>query len=181
MMTNITALIVEISPLSIVRPIKPIDFFYVIDYCIKTMSRHWLLALMLFVIVIVFAYGVKYAKSKHEIKKTERIYQHAYTKTAKKQARKQQKDLSALAYTCNQIVQMLNQRISIEKSPENLIEIRNLYYRLCLELERNEPIMYTPQALMLRYLESYNDTQSMLYGKMETLVEQYDQIFGPSY
>lgn len=76
---------------------------------------------------------------------------------------------------------MLNQRISIEKSPENLIEIRNLYYQLCLELERNEPIMYTPQALMLRYLESYNDTQSMLYGKMETLVEQYDQIFGPSY
>lgn len=97
MMTNITASITEISPLSIAKPIKPIDLFYVIDYCIKMMSRHWLLALILFVIVIVFAYGIKYAKSKHEIKKTERIYQRAYTKTAKKTSQKTAKRLVCIS------------------------------------------------------------------------------------
>lgn len=157
----------------------------VIRFIIGFFMNHWLLAIIFIGLILLLVAFISHSKPKRQAKKqyrkSEKVYNKAYRKEAKQQAQVAKRDMQDLMYTCNQIINTLDAMIPLQQDNTNLVDLRNRYYAFWKQLRDGNPIRDTPQTLLNIYLESYNDTQSELYGQMETLIQQYDYIFGPTY
>lgn len=156
-----------------------------IRFIIGFFMKHWLLVIILMFLVLLIVAFISHTGPKRQLKKqyrkSEKVYNKAYRKEAKQQAKVAKRDMRDLMYTCNQIINTLDAMIPLQEDQTNLVDLRNRYYALWQELRDGNPVRDSPQSLLNIYLESYNDTQSKLYSQMETLIQQYDYIFGPTY
>lgn len=139
-------------------------------------SAHFILFVLAAIVILFIVFLMAITRPKRQQRKYQKQTKKIYRKAANKQQRQLHRDFSDLARTCYQIVQMLNERISVEHNANNLIDVRDQYNRLYEQLRSNRPLDQTPEQLMDYYLRTNNDTSSRLYGQMQSLNQQYWDI-----
>ena len=100
------------------------------------------------------------------------------------QAEVTQQDVNNLIYSCNMVIQALDQRIQRESGTSNtraLSDLRAHYYETFTEIRDHRPVKYKPQLLIDQYQDNYDDSTSELYGRMESFAYLYDRTFGTEY
>lgn len=147
--------------------------FELVTMTLTFIFQHLFVSLIVLIIVGLLLTGYSRTSGKRQQRKSEKRTNKVYRKEAAKQNKAVQKDLHNLANSCYRIIEMLNERISVESNKTNLLYIRDQYQILWEQIRRNQPVTNTPQELLDLYLQDNNDTTSRLYAEMENLTRQY--------
>lgn len=127
--------------------------------------NHWV------VIAIVVALAALFLKWTNRFDANKPVRQaKKYNKKIQKQYKR---DVSYALNLTNEILGLLDQRMSAVNDPGQLQYFKDQYTKVRYCLEQNQPLPFNLYDLLNLYTENYNDSSSQLASKMRQLAQSF--------